>query len=99
MTDPTKNYSPFPALAVVLTAFILVYAGDLYSGLHQRAQLRSQEAALAQLLPEAQRLNATMLNLSRDLLQMAPSSPGAQKLVKDFKIQAVGKSVPTPAKP
>jgi len=94
----TKTYSAFPAVTAVLVAFVLSFSVEVYAGLRLRSQLKAQQGALARILPEAQRMNTTMLNLSRDLIALASTSPGAKKIVDDFKIQAVSKPAPEAAK-
>lgn len=91
----SKTYSAFPALAAVLIAFVLSLSVEVYAGLRLRAQTKAQQAAMARILPEAQKINTSMLGLSRDLIALASTSPGARKIVEDFKIQAV----PKPAAP
>lgn len=91
-----KSYSPFPALATVLVMLVLYFAFDLFVTLRQRSAQHSQMDAIAKVLPEAQKINTSMMGLSRDLVALAPHSPGAKKLVEDFKIQAVRQ--PAPAK-
>jgi hypothetical protein len=93
----SKTYSAFPALAAVLIAFVVSLSVEVYAGLRLRAQTKAQYAAMARILPEAQKINASMLGLSRDLIALAPTSPGARKIVQDFKIQAVVKPAPDPA--
>lgn len=90
----SKSYTAFPALAGVLLAFTLSLSVEVYAGLRLRKQLKAQQAAIARILPEAQRINTTLLNLSRDLIALASTSPGAKKIVDDFKIQAVAKPAP-----
>jgi hypothetical protein len=93
----SKTYSAFPALAAVLIAFVLSFSVEVYAGLRLRAQINAQHAAMARILPEAQKINTSMHGLSRDLIALASTSPGARKIVQDFKIQAVPKSAPAPA--
>lgn len=92
-----RNYSFFPALVLVLTAFAVSLGVEVFAGFKQRELLRQQEEALAKVLPEAQRINSTMTALTRDLLALAPHSAGARKIVEDMRIQAVQRPAPTPA--
>lgn len=94
-----RNYSAFPALVLVLGAFALTLGVEVYAGHKQRGMLKQQQEAVAKVLPEAQRLNTTMQALTRDLLALAPQSPGARKVVEDMKIQAIPRPVPTEKKP
>jgi len=89
-----KSYSPFPALVTVLAILVLYFSFDLYVTLRQRSVQHSQMDAVAKVLPEAQKINTSMMGLSRDLVALAPHSPGAKKLVDDFKIQAVRQAPP-----
>ncbi|MDX6765576.1 MAG: hypothetical protein SFU85_02175 [Candidatus Methylacidiphilales bacterium] len=89
-----KNYSPFTPLVIVLAALVLFSSFDLFVTLRQRSALGAQWSQMVKVLPEAQRINQTMISISRDLIALAPRSPGAKRLVEDFKIQAVRPSAP-----
>jgi len=89
-----KNYSPFPAVAAALAGLLLYFSFDLFVSLRQRSVQQKQLAALEKIYPEAQKINQSMIGLSRDLIATAPKSTGAKKIVEDFKIQAI--RPPTP---
>lgn len=84
-----KNYPFFPALVAVLGASVLYFGFDLFVTLRQRSAQQKQLANMSKILPEAQAINQSMTGLSRDLISLAPNSPGVKKIVEDFKIQAL----------
>lgn len=99
METSPSTYSPFPALAAVLAAFIVLFGFDFYASLRQRAVLGAQLEAAEKVLPEAQKVNATLQALTKDVLQLAPTSPGAAQIVRDLKIQVVGAGAKTAGQP
>jgi len=83
-TDSTaRRYSPFWAVWMAFLAIILFHSMQIKALFQQRKQLRAtlNEAA------KSQTVNATMVNVSRDLIQMAEYFPAARQIVEDFRIQ------------
>jgi len=79
----SRLYSPFWAVWMAFLAIILFHSVQIKVLFQQRKQLRAtmNEAV------KSQTVSATMLNVSRDLIQMAEYSPASRQIVEDFQIQ------------
>ena len=99
-----RQYSPFWAILMVLVAMLLIHGIQTKTLFQQEKQLKTVLKQSEPALTQAQTINAVMLNIGRDLTQMAYSSVGAQQIVNDFQIRfdnpnASGRTTNNPSKP
>jgi len=106
--EPVKTYSSFTPILLLILPFLFVNGIQISNTFSQRNELskvRTQtekmQGELDKILPQAKAINDTIEGMLRDLVAMAPNSPGAQKIVTDFQIRladsADGNAVRTPA--
>ncbi len=87
MNDFEKHYSSFYPLLLVLVALILVNALDVYGTLKQRSIIRTQVKQARLMVDDARMTRQTLIDLSRELMGLAPYSPTAQKIVESYNIR------------
>lgn len=85
---PSGSRTAFPALLAVFLAFTVSCAVQLTSLVLQNAELRRAETSLLQAAPRARLVGAKIQAVTRDLLELAPTSPGARQVVNEFEIRA-----------
>ncbi|MGF1677746.1 MAG: hypothetical protein ACFCUX_00980 [Candidatus Methylacidiphilales bacterium] len=88
-TDSNARYSSFIPVLVVILTLTLVQLVEIYGMIQHRAQIKNQIAHLDTLLPQAKRAQKTLMELSQELLLLAPDSAVARGIVRDFRIQPV----------
>jgi len=83
-----RAWSPFWPVLLVFISFLAIQCVYLKNALQQRRQMQDSIAqADTQMIPRANELNKAVESLGRDLVEMAPNSPEAMKIVNEFKIQ------------
>lgn len=88
MTD-TERYSSFYPLTIVLGAFLLVNAVDIYGLLKRRNAVRTQLQQYEEILPQAQAEQQKIAQISREILLLAPYSETAREIVRVYKIRPI----------
>lgn len=106
-TETEKRYSSFTPILILVLSFLFVNVIQITNTISQmgelkkvRAQVEAMQGDLDKILPQAKIINDTIEGLLRDLVAMAPNSPGAQKIVTDFQIRLAepnGGQSPAPA--
>lgn len=81
------GYSPFWAVWIVFLAMAAIQGVQVKALFQQKQQLKSSLEKSGKIVSQAQMVNATMLNVSRELSQMADSSTEARQILNDFQIQ------------
>lgn len=84
MNKTPKIYFPFWALTAVFLTFIFLQCVNLKTIFEQRSQLKTTQAQIEKIVPQALVINQTIENLGNDLLSM--TNKEARQIVADFKI-------------
>ncbi len=85
---PSRVWSPFWPVLLVFISSLAIQCVYLKNALQQRRQMQDSIAqADTQMVPRANELNKAVESLGRDLVELAPNSPEAMKIVNEFKIQ------------
>lgn len=103
-----KRFSSFTPILILVLSFLFVNVIQITNTISQRGELKKAhtqvealQVELDKVLPQAKTINDTIEGLLRDLVAMAPNSPGAQKIVTDFQIRLAdqngGGQAPAPA--
>lgn len=82
-----NRYSSFYPLMIVLGAFLLVNAVDIYGLLKRRNAVRVQLEQYSEILPRAQADQQKLIDISRELMMLAPYSDTAQEIVRIYNIR------------
>jgi hypothetical protein len=96
----TKRFSSFTPILILVLSFLFVNVIQITNTITQRSELKKIQVKMDAVLPQAKTINETSEGLLRDLVAMAPSSPGAQKIVTDFQVRLSnpnGGPAPAPA--
>ena len=82
-----RQYSPFWAIWMVFLVMTVIQGVQVKALFQQKQQLKSSLEKSGKIVSQAQTVNGTMLNVSRELSQMADSSTEARQILNDFQIQ------------
>jgi hypothetical protein len=82
-----SKHAAIVPLIVVFSALLAAYTLQVESSWHQCRQLKLQIVEMEKDLPRAKLVNAKMLEVSRDLIDLSRKSRPAQQIVREFKIQ------------
>jgi len=87
MSTEIKSYSSFLPLMIVLVSFCLANIVDIYGVLKRRSLVNTQLQAIEERLPESRQARQTLVDLSNELLLLAPTSPTAREIVQGFQLR------------
>lgn len=83
----STHHTSFYPLMIVLVAFVLVNAVDIYGLLKRRNAVRMQLQQYEEILPQAQADQQKLIEVSRELMLLAPYSETAREIVRIYNIR------------
>lgn len=83
-----KRYGAFPAVLAVFLAFVVGYGIQIAGLVGQNVELRRANVAAQQAMPRALLIGKKIQAVTKDLMEAAPTSPGARQIVNEFEIRA-----------
>jgi hypothetical protein len=86
-TTPTKTYSPFWPILILLLGFISVQTVYLKSAWSQREQLKTSATEMKAVVSQAATVEKTLESVGRDLNDLAGKNAEAAKIVQEFQIR------------
>jgi hypothetical protein len=90
MKNPDETiYSSFYPLLLVLAALVLVNAVDTYGLMKNRSQVRAQIEQIQPVLTQVRETQTKLINLSNELLLLAPHSETAEAIVRYYGIKPI----------
>jgi len=95
--NTVKRYSSFTPILILVLSFLFVNVIQIWGTVGQRSDLLKLRSQVSEVLAKAQTINETSEGILRDLVAMAPNSPGAQKIVTDFQVRVNGAQNSAPA--
>lgn len=83
-----RRYTAFPAALAVFLAFTVSCVLQTAGLVRQNSELRKTDASSLQAVPRARLVGAKIQAVTKDLLELSQTSPGARQVVNEFEIRA-----------